>query len=175
MPHSSPTALPDQPSPSSFDFAAPGGISRWDSSRGLKFCGFTIQTERGVSNKLVSMRPARLLMALVAETEGQFRCRYAVAVYNHLGHCVLDVVSPADQFACREGDIHAVELIFNPVQLGPGEYVVSISAHEYGPLELFNSTPRYDLISRSFAFSVELPETLRAIEAQFYHSAEWCF
>jgi len=121
------------------------------------------------------MRPARFSMTLQAEVDGQFKCRYAVAVYNHLGQCVLDVVSPSDAFSCRAGETHAFELIFNPLQLGRGEYVVSISAHEYAPLELFNSTLRYDLISRSFAFTVELPETLRSIEAQFYHSAEWRF
>lgn len=175
LPHSVPHTLESLPAPFSFEFVAPGGISRWDSVRGLKFCGFTIQTERGSNNKLVSMRPARFLMTLLAEEDGQFQCRYAVAVYNHLGQCVLDVVSPPDSFTCNTGDTHSFDLIFNPLQLGPGEYVVSISAHQYAPLELFNSTPRYDLISRSFLFSVELPETLRSIEAQFYHSAEWCF
>lgn len=175
LPHSKPLAFSEFPSPVSFDFVAPGGLSRWDSIRGVKFCGFTIQTERGLSNKLVSMRPARFLMTLQAEADAHFQCRYAVAVYNHLGQCVLDILSPSDAFACGEGDTHTLELIFNPMQLGPGEYVVSISAHEYAPLELFNSTPRYDLMSRSFVFSVELPETLRSIEAQFYHSAEWHF
>ena len=175
LPHSTASGLPGIPSPLTFDFVAPGGLSRWDAIEGLKISGFTIQTERGISNKLVSMRPARFLATLVAETSGSFRCRYAVAVYNHMGSCVLDVVSPLDEFSATNGDQHGVELLFNPMQLGPGEYVVSVSAHEYGPLELFNSTPRYDLISRSFVFSVDLPETLRAIEAQFYHSAEWCF
>lgn len=175
LPHAKPLVLSDLPPPSSFDFVAPGGLSRWDSVPGVKFCGFTIQSERGLSNKLVSMRPARFSMTLLAEVDSQFECRYAVAVYNHLGQCVLDVVSPSDAFACHTGETHAFELIFNPMQLGPGEYIVSISAHEYAPLELFNSTPRYDLISRSFTFTVELPETLRSIEAQFYHSAEWRF
>ncbi|ACO75777.1 ABC transporter related [Laribacter hongkongensis HLHK9] len=175
LPHAKSPALSDGHPPSNFDFVAPGGVSRWDSTRGVKFCGFTIQTERGLSNKLVSMRPARFLMTLQAEVDAHFQCRYAVAVYNHLGQCVLDIVSPADVFVCAEGGTHSFELIFNPLQLGPGEYVVSISAHEYAPLELFNSTPRYDLMSRSFVFSVELPETLRSIEAQFYHSAEWHF
>lgn len=175
VPHAQAAPLQDMPSPDKFEFVAHGGISRWDSIPGLKYHGFTIQTERGISNKLVSMRPARFLMTLVAEHGGSFNCRYAVAVYNHLGSCVLDVVSPSNMFTVEEGHFHPVELVFNPMQLGPGEYVVSISVHVYAPLELFNSTARYDLMSRSFVFSVELPETLRAIEAQFYHSAEWCF
>ena len=175
LPHAGTVELPDLPLPSAFNFMARGGISRWDSSPGLKFIGFSIQTERGVTNQLVSMRPARFLMTLGAEIPNSYRCRYAVAVYNHLGHCVLDILSPLDEFSVGAGDIRGIELVFNPLQLGPGEFVVSVSVHEYAALELFNSTPRYDLISRSFEFSVELPETLRAIEAQFYHSAEWVF
>jgi len=175
LPHSSPVTLSELPPPEEFDFIATGGVSRWDSIRGVKFCGFTIQTERGLGNDLISMRPARFMMSLRAETAGHIRCRYAVAVYNHLGQCVLDILSPPDEFDCDEGDKRSFSLFLNPVQLGPGEYTVSISAHKYGPLELFNSTPRYDLISRSFMFTVELPETLGAIEAQFYHSAEWQF
>lgn len=175
LPHAKPLDFAKLPCPVSFEFLAPGGISQWDSIHGLKFCGFTIQNERGQSNNLVSMRPALFLMSLLAEKDGQFQCRYAMAVYNHLGKCVFEVFSPADDFTCREGDTRTVELIFNPLQLGPGQYIVSISAHKYAALELLNSTPRYDLINRSFAFSVELPETLRVIEAQFYHSAEWRF
>lgn len=174
-PHGEPVVLPPVSYPSSFDFTAQGGISRWDSVSGVKFFGFSIQTERGVTNTVTAMRPMRLLMSLVAECEDEFQCRYAVAVYNHLGQCILDIVSPEDRFFCRQGDVHTVSMVFNPLQLGPGEYTISISAHKYAPLEIFNTTPRYDLISRSFVFKVELPESLGAIEAQFYHTAEWIF
>jgi len=175
QPHSSQLNFADITTPLNFEFTAADGVSRWDSVPGLKYCGFTIQTANGVTNQLVSMRPARFLMTLRAELAGNFQCRYALAVYNYQGHCVADILSPMDTFDCNEDDLHSVQMIFNPLQLGPGEYLLSISVHKYDSIELFNSTPRYDLMSRSFMFSVDLPDTLRPIEAQFYHSAEWCF
>jgi len=174
VPHAEPAIFPEQSPPLCFDFIAKGGISRWSSTVGIKFCGFTIQDERGVGNKLVAMRPARFMMTLKAEVEGEFCCRYGVTIFDLLGHCLINIVSPLDRYFIKPEEYHPVDLVFNPLQLGAGDYTVSISAHRFAQLEVFNSTPRYDLLNRSFNFSVELPDSLRAIEPQFYHSAEWC-
>ncbi|MQM29920.1 MAG: ABC transporter [Candidatus Accumulibacter phosphatis] len=157
------------------NFPAVGGISRWDSEPGVKVCGFAVVTERGLTNKLIALRPAKLLIRLVGERDGTFACRYGVALHDHLGACMTRIFSPRDDFSIGEGQYRNLEVFLNPCQIGPGEYTVGISLHPYSPLEVLNSTPRYDLLSRSFTINVELPESLAAIEAGFFHSAEWHF
>jgi len=68
-----------------------------------------------------------------------------------------------------------VEMFLNPVQLGPGEYVISASIHKADHLSLFNGTLRYDLLDRSFEFSIEIQDSLAPIAADFFHSSEWEF
>lgn len=174
-PHEEEICLPSIAAPIDFNFLASGGLSRWDSVQGLKFCGFTIVGERGESNILPSMRPAKFVFTLVGEIEGEFNCRYAINIYDHLGRSVTSVKSPADKFSISPNKLHIAEICFNPLQLGPGEYNVSISVHQYAELEVFNATPRFDLLSRSFSFKVELPDSLSVLQTQFFHSAEWRF
>jgi lipopolysaccharide transport system ATP-binding protein len=175
VPNGETDALPSPIAPTQFDFVAKGGISRWDSAPGIKFLGFTILTENGNTNELAVMRPAKFVAALRTECDGVFAVRYAVAIYDHLGRRVLDILSGCDAFECTAGATRTFEMLLNPVQLGPGEYFISLSVHEYGSIEFFNSTRRFDLLSRSFSFKVALPESLGAIEACFYHTAEWDF
>lgn len=158
-----------------FRYEAPGGISRWDSEPGVKVIGFSIATERGQTNALVAMRPAKFFITLLAEHGGRFNCRYGIALNDHLGACMTRIFSPGDAFEIAAGGIRRLEVLLNPCQLGPGEYTVGISVLECAPIEKLNSTRRYDLLSRSFVVRVELPESLGSLEASFFHSAEWQF
>jgi lipopolysaccharide transport system ATP-binding protein len=137
--------------------------------------GFTFANERGETNRFVSMRPAKVLMTLSAEYRGIFSCRYGVTIYDQLGRSLLNIISPEDRFEVESGGTRMVEVLLNPLQLGPGQYTASVSVHKFASLALFNSTPRYDLYGRSFQFSVELPELLLTVSPQFFHSAEWFF
>lgn len=83
--------------------------------------------------------------------------------------------SPPDHFEARVGAGRRVELMLNPNQLGPGIYVISISIHQATSIEEANAAPRYDLLNRSFEIKVELPDSLAACSAEFFHSCEWNF
>jgi len=173
-PHSSEQTLPNI-KVADLNFLAPGGISRWDSDPGLKVCGFGVVTERGLHNTLIALRPAKLAIRLMADLDGEFCCRYGVALHDHLGKCITRIFSPRDTFSIAKNGCRDVEIFLNPCQIGPGEYTVGISVHPYMEIEHLNSTPRYDLLSRSFNLRVELPESLGALECSFLHSAEWHF
>jgi len=176
FPHRHSVNLPSISRPKDFKFVAPGGVSRWDSSvDGLKVCGFTIVNNHGETNKLMSMQPAKFVVTLIAEHDGEFNCRYATNIYDQKGQSIMSVKSPLDSFAVLSNQLRMVEICFNPLQLGPGEYIISISVHQYEQLEVFNATPKYDLLSRSFTLTVEIPESLSALQSQFFHSAEWSF
>lgn len=175
LPHASELHLSAGDDEIAMRFQAPGGVSRWDSETGLKVCGFTVITEQGEENTLVSMRPARIVLTLVAEVDGLFDCRYGIALHDLSGSCLTRIFSPRDQFSMVKGTTRQVSILLNPCQFGPGEYTLGISVLEYGPLEMLNSTRRFDLLSRSFSVRVELPESLGALGASFFHSAEWQF
>lgn len=175
LPHAATPTLPRVQPPESFSFLAPGGLSRWDSEVGVKVMGFGIMTERGPTDRLVAMRPAKFLFTLVAERDGKFDCRYGIALHDHLGRCLTRIFSPQDAFEARAGERRVVEILLNPCQVGPGDYTLGISVLEHQALEKLNSTPRFDLLSRSFALRVELPESLAALESAFFHTAEWSF
>lgn len=156
-----------------FRHVARGGISRWDSERGIKVTGFSIQTERGFENRLRVLRPGKFILLLTAEVSRQFSCMYGIVLNDALGNVAARIWSPPDIFELQEGESKAVEMLLNPVQIGPGEYTIGISVLEATQIELLNTTPRYDLLGRSFNCTVEMDETLGAASANFIHTAEW--
>ncbi len=156
-----------------FRHVARGGISRWDSEKGIKISGFSIQTERGFENRLRVLRPAKFIIRLSAEISKQFSCMYGIVLNDALGNVVVRVWSPPDRFELNENESKLVEMVLNPVQIGPGEYTIGISVLEAAQIEMINATPRYDLLGRSFTCTVEIDETLGAACANFIHTAEW--
>lgn len=174
LPHQEELCL-EHYTPNGFEFEAPGGVSRWDSEAGLKLTAFSVVTERGVTNKLVSMRPAKFVFVMQAEDENRFSCRYGIAIHDHHGSCVTRILSPCDHFDADKGESRTIEVTLNPCQLGPGEYTLGISVLQYVPIEELNLARRYDLLSRSFAIRVELPDSLAPLSAEFFHTAEWNF
>ncbi len=175
LPHAETPSFPVVRIGNQFDFVAPGGISRWESEPGLKVCGFTVVTERGRTNKLVALRPAKVIISVLAERGGSYHCRYGIAIDNHLGAGVARIFSPPDQFEITQGEQRQVEIILNPVQIGPGDYTIGISILDNTPLEQLNTACRYDLLSRSFSISIEIPDSLSILGGAFIPSAEWRF
>lgn len=156
-----------------FQFVAGGGLSRWESEVGLKICGFDIQRPSGSTNVLVSMEPARIVISLIAEESGRYSCRYGIVIHDFQGRCVTRIYSPEDNFDIEAGQYRQLYITFNPLQLGPGDYTLGISILEFGPLAQVDTARRFDLLGRSFAFKIELPNSLAATTCNIYHSAEW--
>jgi lipopolysaccharide transport system ATP-binding protein len=121
------------------------------------------------------MQPAQLVLTLVGEQDGMFDCRYGILLNDHSGNCVVRIYSPPDRFTIARGETRRVEMLLNPVQLGPGEFTLGISILENSALEQLNSARRFDLLGRSFVVRVDLPETLGSVSANFMHTAEWRF
>jgi len=175
LPHATSPSFPDVQAPLEFRYPAPGGVSRWAGTGELRIVGATLVTDNAETNILGSMCPAKVLINVRAELAGKFNCRYGFVAYDQMGRCVLDILSPEHRFEAETGNHFPVEMVLNPLQLGPGEYIMSLSIHGYEPIERLNATKRYDLANRSLVFSVNLRDSLGPIEAQFYHSAEWQF
>ena len=175
IPHGETPSLPTVAPPQDFKFIARGGIARWGSGGDLQACGFTIITARGETNKLVALASAKFVLNVMVHVGGDFECRYGLVVLDYSGSCRARLISPTDKFTAAKGETRCVEMFLNPVQLGPGEYVISASIHKADHLSLFNGTLRYDLLDRSFEFSIEIQDSLAPIAADFFHSSEWEF
>lgn len=158
-----------------FPFQAPGGISRWASDIGVKISGFGVVNEAGLTNKLLSLKKSKIIIVLKAEVAGEYSCRYGVVIDDLQGRNVTRIFSPIDHFAISENQRRVVEMILSPLLIGPGEYVVGISIHGESSLEAINQAKRYDLLSRSFQFSVEIPDSMAPTSANFFHDANWNF
>ena len=85
------------------------------------------------------------------------------------------IFSPIDLFDIENNGIRLVEMELNPLQIGPGEYTIGISILGNSTIEMINQAKRYDLLGRSFEFSVDLPSSLAALTTNYFHSAAWTF
>lgn len=149
------------------------GLSRWGTPDKLKVENFEIFGPEGATQKLISFQAAKFRFSLGILASGEYSLRYGIVVHDIEGREILKIFSPNDTFLAEVDDIKYCEVLFNPLQLGEGTYTVGISVHDYGSLTDLNSIHRYDLLSRSFEFTVSVPEFLGSIKAQFFHSVEW--
>jgi lipopolysaccharide transport system ATP-binding protein len=175
VPHGVEHGLPLASTAAAFNLVAPGGLSRWVGSGRVRICGFDIVDARGSTGELLVLEPAAFVIHLECPGGGQFRCRYAVNLTDPGGDTVASFRSPCDAFELPPGGRRRVTCALNPVQLGPGEYVVGIVVMDFGPLETINDSVRHDLLSRSFRFRVALPSSRATIAARFIHTSEWGF
>jgi lipopolysaccharide transport system ATP-binding protein len=139
----------------------------------VKVTGFAWVDERGVTERLHSLRPCKAVLTLEVEEMGSFDLRYGIVIDDPMGQSIARLYSPCDHFDARPGDRRLVELRLDPLQLGPGEYTVGISVLEYGPIEMLNGARRFDLLGRSFRFRVELAGSLAAMQARAMLAGTW--
>ncbi len=160
-----------------FLFEASGGISRWESTLPgqIEVAGFSISDTEGFNNDLMILRPAKFSMLLNILVPGSFNCRYVVTVTNEKGHLIASIKSPKDSFFSDIPCKRLVDICLNPIQLGPGDYYIGLVVMEYGPLENINTAKRYDLLNRSFKFSISVPSSMETLNGHFFHTAEWNF
>lgn len=171
------SSIPPLPSSAFRQFlgVAPGGVSRWPGVAGVKVCGFVPSTESGPSTVLQALRPCKFTLAVEVEHAGHYRLRYGFVVDDPMGRSAMRIYSPCDEFDAQAGTLRIVEVVFNPLQLGPGEYTVGVSVLEYTDLESINHATRFDLLGRSFRIEVKLPDSLGAVQASALLSGEWRF
>lgn len=160
-----------------FSFIADGGLSRWSASEpdALSVVGFTVASKGGETNKLTMLEPAEFIFDVQSLKSARYSCRYGVAIINESGIVVSRLHSQRDEFQLNQGVLRRVRIMLNPVQLGSGDYTISLAVLEHNPLEILNSSRRYDLLSRSFQISVQTPLLLEQASSCFFHTSEWSF
>ena len=84
-------------------------------------------------------------------------------------------VSEHDAFSMHQGDVRTIRVMLQPNRLGPGVYTLGVSILGATEAAAMNQAKRYDLLGRSFQFSVNLPDSNAVLACDFFHDAEWKF
>lgn len=175
VPHSESPEIEENISNIGFHNVSEGGISSWSKRDELKISGFLIANENGKVDVVKFLSPLKMIFEIEAVKDGHYNCRYSIAVKNAAGVDVIKVRSPKDSFNLKIAEKRTVSMLLNPNQLGPGKYSIGLAIHEYTSIEKYPNAKIYDLLNRSFEFSVLLDDTLSNLQAEFFHSAEWFF
>ena len=174
--------LPDNEKDSTdkFDYLVNDGLSRWDSGlEGLKFCGFSISDFKNRTNDLFSLEPMKFIISIECTKMGNYECRYGIIINDYQGNIICRIWSVIDKFSLNKGDTRQFAVIFNPLQLGEGEYLIGLCCNKAddlpSPTAKHTSDDRYDLINKSFSMNVKSKAKIELINASFYHPTEWYF
>lgn len=157
-----------------FSSSAKTGISRWENGSGkLLFVANSITDGEGNHGSLISLMPAQFTFKYQAMIKFKGQVRYSLAVYDHLGRLVLNLLSREDSVDLEVGAVREFACTTAALRLGAGTYLISVSIHGFGLLENFNSSPLHDLLNRSFEFEVRHPASNGPMTPLFYHPVDW--
>ena len=120
----------------------------------------------------------KFIISVECTRSGHYECRYGIAIIDYEGNFVVRLWSILDKFELMKGDIRQFDVIFNPLQIGEGEYLVSLCMNrgdELINLTQHTSDDRYDLLNKSFSFSVKAKAELEGLKSEIFHPTEWYF
>ena len=175
IPHSESPKIKETEHNIGFNNVSVGGISSWAKRDELKISGFLIANENGKADVVKFLSPLKMIIEIEAVKDGNYNCRYSIAVKDSSGLDKIKVRSPKDGFNLKIGEKRTISMLLNPNQLGPGNYSIGLAIHQYTNIEDYSNAKIYDLLNRSFEFSVLLDDSLSNMQAEFFHSAEWSF
>ena len=152
--------------------ASAGGVSRWVGEPGLKIESVTVLDEHdAVTGFVREGANVRIDLTFTATAPGVYPCTAVIVLFTADGRVLSRHVS--DSFTCRAtaGDRWQAKLQFTPILLGNGRYFFSAALYKDLRLRDLNSSKAYDLLSRSFEFTVrgEYPDD----PSLFHHPARW--
>jgi lipopolysaccharide transport system ATP-binding protein len=135
---------------------AEGGISQWPGSRKLAIDKIELHGTGDVSHWTFH-RGDRLTVRLTVKVNqtGNYRTRAALVVFGPDGRWVTRMISQPLPISGPAGSTAALQCTMEPLRLAPAAYVVSVSLHEANEPWDVNTAERFDLLSRSFAFTVD--------------------
>jgi len=110
-------------------------------------------------------------MTILPSISGELRCRYGIAIFGLDGRCLTRSFSAPHRVSAQAAVPYEVRFVLSPVLLRPGRYVVSVSIHEALDLSDMLKARRYDLVSRSYSFSVA--GTPKPSDGIFDHPVTW--
>lgn len=131
-------------------------LSRWPGqAEGLKIAGVRIIDANGQEAGALDIGAAMSFeLRLVAESSGEYTCRYHVYIYSADGVNVAMHLSDPDRFYLERGETRTARLHYKNVLLNRGRYVITVALYESINMDDSGGSRTYDLIDRSFEFQI---------------------
>ena len=151
---------------------SPGNISRWASEGGLRIERIRLLDDRGEELRVVHTgSPLDIEIEFTAEKRDDYTCFYVILLFTEDGRWLSRHCSESDRFNMACGERRKVRLKYPKILLGNGRYFFSAALYRELDLQRVNSARCYDLLSRSFEFTVKdhYPDD----QTLFHHPASW--
>ena len=149
-----------------------GGVSRWAGEPGLHIESIRVLDDEGaVAGFVRGNANVRIEVTFAATEPGTYPCTVVVVLFTDDGRVLSRHISDAFTFAAAAGDRRQATLHFTPMLLGNGRYFFSAALYRELHLHDLNSSKAYDLLSRSFEFTVR--SEYQDDPSLFHHPARW--
>lgn len=149
-----------------------GGVSRWVGEPGLHIEAVKVLDDQGVVTGFVrSGADVRIEVAFTATEPGTYPCTVVVVLFSADGRVLSRHISEPLTFSAAGGDRWQAKLSFRPMLLGNGRYFFSAALYKDLRLRDLNASKAYDLLSRSFEFTVR--SEYRDDPSLFHHPSQW--
>lgn len=150
-----------------------GNISRWPChEKGLQINSIEVMNHEGSPNGLVQTNHnMSIKINIQAEKTGQYPCTFVLVLFTMDGRCLTRHCSKPYNLSLEQGENASVSLVYENTLLGNGEYVFSAGLYKELNLNDMSSARAYDLLSRSFKFTVldNYPDD----QSIFHHPSKW--
>lgn len=160
------------PAPDDGSPVSAGGVSRWVGEPGLHIDSVKVLDEQEAVAGLVRNGAAvRIRVTVVATEPGTYPCTVVIVLFTADGRVLSRHISDPLTLTATAGQHWRADLHFTPMLLGNGRYFFSAALYKDLRLHDLNSSKAYDLLSRSFEFSVRTD--YRDDPSIFHHPAHW--
>lgn len=148
------------------------GLSRWPGKRGVKIRSVEVLNNRGIPAHLFRTGESMTIrLTTTLEESGEYPCRFVILLFASDGRVLSRHVSEYINVSGAAGREEVIDLYYPKILYGNGDYVFSAAIYKELDLGHLNKSSYYDLLSRSFRFSIksEYPDD----QSLVHHPAEW--
>ena len=145
---------------------------RWPGKTGLKYLAVALRNnsdEEG--NVIFTHRRCTIRCKVLKEVEEPIRSRIFITAFNLEALRMMWVTSPMTDFNGGAGDRYVIDVVLDPLLLGGGTYLLSVSLFETEDLRILSAEQRYDLLSRCLEFKVVEFDARQS--PVFHHPGTW--
>ncbi len=146
-------------------------VSRWNGVPGAKICDFKIMDHNShVKFTFETGEMIQFEMQFISEVTDTLEISFVIAVYT-LDGILMTLHHKTEAMNLVSSKKYTTSLIYDKNMLGNGEYIVSLALYKNLDLNDLTSAITYDLIDRSFQFSIR--NLYKQDGSRFVHPNQW--
>lgn len=157
--------------PDTFDFVHPTGISRWETTTGIKVVAYSSFQNGLKTNDWDPYHDGYIAIKIQNSTDAAVKALAGVVLQSYSRDNLLKIWSP-----CLDIDPNSASDFLLKIKSGfliNVNLVVGISLHEFCDLSQINNSRRYDLLSESFVLNVSAPQSRQSYLSRIAVPCSW--